>query len=67
MEFGDLVELFIYSPHDAELSKTPMHIGIYMGEVYNDIDGGWYVWTGEQIKSFNRRWWKCREIKNENN
>ena len=63
MKVGDLVQLFVYSPHDSDLSQTPMHTGIYMGEAYDDIDGGWKIWVGEKIESFNRRWWICREIK----
>ncbi len=67
MQVGDLVEIFVYSPHDSELARTVMHIGIYMGEDHNDIDGGWCVWTDGNIEIFNRRWWKCREVIYESN
>jgi hypothetical protein len=67
MKVGDLVQLFVYSPNDYELSQTPMHVGIYMGESHNGIDGGWKIWINDKIESFNRRWWECREIENGSN
>jgi len=60
MNLGDLVNLYAYSPHDAELANTVLHTGILVDWEYEEPDGGWKVLVDGKIETFTKMWWVCR-------
>ena len=64
MNPGDLVQLFLYSPHSSgrgRLATTPKHIGIFIEEM-NTIDSGWNVLVDNEVKSFTKMYWRCEKV-----
>ena len=67
MNQGDLVQLFVYSPHTStsgRLSTNSAYTGIFIEKV-NNFGIEWIVLTKNGLKSFPERYWRCRGIKNE--
>jgi hypothetical protein len=57
---GDLVQLFAYSPHDAELARTPLHNGIYID--YDEYEDGWQVLVEGKLETYAKTWWKIKKV-----
>jgi hypothetical protein len=70
MKTGDLVQLFVYSPHSTALGCTPMHTGIFLDYLPSRImEGtakrrmsGWLVAVDGKLETFTRTWWKCKLV-----
>lgn len=64
MKPGDLVQLFLYSPHSSKgglLATTPKHVGIFIEEM-NTINVGWKVLVDDEVKSFTEMYWRCEKV-----
>ena len=60
IESGDLVHLFMYSPHDSALACTPFHSGIFLDHDHDAYEVAWIILVNGEVKSFSRNWWKLR-------
>ena len=62
LKVGDLVELFVYSPHDSELATMPLHTGIFIDGDSNAADVSWLILVDGKIGSYFKQWWSCKKL-----
>ena len=58
---GDLVNLFMYSPHDSELAHTPLHTGIFIDYDYIAMEHAWLILVEGEINSYSKMWWNIKK------
>ncbi len=57
---GDLVNLYVYSPHDSELACTPLQTGIFLDYDHESFNQAYLVLIDGEIKSCSKQWWKIQ-------
>jgi hypothetical protein len=62
VETGDLVQLFMYSPHDSELACTPLHTGIFLDYDEQSMTPGWILLVDGMAQTFTKQWWKIKKM-----
>jgi|LWDU01.1.fsa_nt_gi hypothetical protein len=62
IESGDLVYLFMYSPHDSELACTPLHTGIFLDYADESHEPGWTILVDGKTEVFFKQWWKIKPM-----
>lgn len=62
MKSGELVNLFVISPHDAELACTPLHTGIFLEHDHEAMDVAWLILVDGKISSFSKQWWNIKKL-----
>ncbi len=64
---GDLVQLFMYSPHDSELACTPLHTGILLDYADEAMEPAWTILVDGKTEVFFKQWWKIKPIQKQKN
>ena len=59
---GDLVNLFVYSPHDSELACTPLHTGICLDYDHEAMESAWLILVDGEMSSYSKTWWKIKKV-----
>jgi hypothetical protein len=62
IESGDLVHLFMHSPHDSALACTPLYSGIFLDYDHSAMDVAWLILVDGDITSYSTMWWKIKNI-----
>ena len=67
MKPGDLVHLYGYQPHNSDLANKIVHTGIFVDWVaaLRTADRGWVILVDGKPQTFERAWWKCKLVNNE--
>jgi hypothetical protein len=67
MNKGDLVNVYVYSPHDSDLANEIKHTGIFLhrdrGAQHHG--GAWVVLVDGSINAFLEQWWNCKLVNEE--
>jgi hypothetical protein len=59
---GELVQLFMYSPHDSELACTPFYTGIFLDYDDEGYVHGWILLVDGERKTFTKQHWRIKKM-----
>jgi hypothetical protein len=60
MNKGELVNLYVYSPHNTDLANRITHRGILLERMLGD--DGWIVLVDGEPQTFHKAWWRCKKV-----